>query len=204
MSELKLVDILSNAQRKLKVPKNRKNDYSGWNYRSAEQILAEIERQDLFPAGTTLHFEEEPALVGEYLFTKVRAVLFYNGERYETTSFAGHPFERPGCDFSQCSGSSISYARKYALTSMFAISDATDDPDARDTRNVPANVPGSGKPKPLSSSHQHLSKQMAKSDQHKAEALRQIEELGTTFEQLSEFKAKTLMLYLRDEFNPGD
>ena len=51
------------------------------------------------------------------------------------TSFAGIDVLKKGMDFAQCYGSSSSYAKKYAMCSLFAIDDSELDPDAKEPQN---------------------------------------------------------------------
>ena len=107
-------DKVLKVQSELKAPKNQRNNFGKYNYRSCEDILEAV----------------KPLL-------KDNGVLFDAEGRVEATAQAGIDPNRKGMDIAQSFGSSSSYARKYALNGLFLIDD-TKDADAtndhKDTR----------------------------------------------------------------------
>ena len=112
----------------LKAPKNQRNNFGKYNYRSCEDILEAV-KPLLSTVGVTLMITDEIKEVGGLTFVEARAVLFDDEGRIEVTAQAGIDPNRKGMDIAQSFGSSSSYARKYALNGLFLIDD-TKDADA--------------------------------------------------------------------------
>ncbi len=73
---------------------------------------------------------ENEVVEGLSVFVKATATLTNEaGETVSATAFARHPESKKGMDDSQITGSTSSYARKYALNGLFCIDDNR-DPDA--------------------------------------------------------------------------
>lgn len=118
----------------LKAPKNQRNNFGKYNYRSCEDILEAV-KPLLKETSCTLTISDEIVPVGERVYVKATAVLrTSNGETYTTSAFAREPFEKKGMDDSQVTGATSSYARKYALNGLFCIDD-NKDADALNTSN---------------------------------------------------------------------
>ena len=109
------------VQSELKAPKNQRNNFGKYNYRSCEDILEAV-KQLLKQAGLTLMITDEIKEVGGLTFVEARTVLFNDEGRIETTAQAGIDPNRKGMDIAQSFGSSSSYARKYALGALFLLS----------------------------------------------------------------------------------
>lgn len=116
------------VQSELKAPKNQRNNFGKYNYRSCEDILEAV-KPLLKQEGLTLMITDEIKEVGGLTFVEARTVLFNDEGRIETTAQAGIDPNRKGMDIAQSFGSSSSYARKYALNGLFLIDD-TKDADA--------------------------------------------------------------------------
>lgn len=116
------------VQSELKAPKNQRNNFGKYNYRSCEDILEAV-KPLLKKVGLTLMITDEIKEAGGLTYVEARAVLFDVEGRIETTAQAGIDPNRKGMDIAQSFGSSSSYARKYALNGLFLIDD-TKDADA--------------------------------------------------------------------------
>lgn len=116
------------VQSELKAPKNQRNNFGKYNYRSCEDILEAV-KPLLKKVGLTLMITDEIKEAGGLTYVEARAVLFDVEGRVETTAQAGIDPNRKGMDIAQSFGSSSSYARKYALNGLFLIDD-TKDADA--------------------------------------------------------------------------
>ncbi len=116
------------VQAELKAPKNQRNNFGKYNYRSCEDILEAV-KPLLSKNDLTLMITDEIKEVSGMVFVEARAVLFDEEGRVETTAQAGVDPNRKGMDIAQSFGSSSSYARKYALNGLFLIDD-TKDADA--------------------------------------------------------------------------
>ena len=128
----KLVDI----QGRLKAPKNQRNNFGKYNYRSCEDILEAV-KPLLVEHKLTLTISDSIKEVGGISFVEANAVLSDGKSQVGTTAQAGIDPNRKGMDISQSFGSSSSYARKYALNGLFLIDD-TKDPDATNTHGKSA------------------------------------------------------------------
>lgn len=124
---------LVQAQAELRVPKSRTNNFGGYQYRSAEDILNAL-KPILAHLGLFLSVTDEiRELAGRhYLVATVRVVDVDTGDVVETQGWARETENKKGMDEAQVTGSASSYARKYALGGMFAIDDTAADPDAQE------------------------------------------------------------------------
>lgn len=118
---------LINIQNKLNAPKNQKNTFGGYNYRSAEDILEAV-KPLLFEEKCVLLLNDDIVLVGDRYYVKATATLLdTDGKQLaQTTAFARESLVKKGQDDSQITGTASSYARKYALNALFCIDDAKD------------------------------------------------------------------------------
>lgn len=120
---------LMEIQSKLNVPKSLRNNFGGYNYRSAELILEAV-KPLLKEHGCTLIINDDMVMVGDRIYVKATATIRNEkGETETTTAFAREPLSKKGQDDSQVTGAASSYARKYALNGLFCIDD-TKDADA--------------------------------------------------------------------------
>lgn len=118
-----------NIQSKLNVPKSLRNNFGGYNYRSAELILEAL-KPLLKENNCTLTINDDIIMVGDRTYIKATATIKNEkGEFESTTAFAREPLSKKGQDDSQITGAASSYARKYALNGLFCIDD-TKDADA--------------------------------------------------------------------------
>lgn len=128
---LTLIQKLSAIQLELKAPKNQRNNFGGYNYRSAEDILEAVKPLAI-KHGALVNITDDIITVGNRIYVKacVRLMNLDNiSEVIETTAMAREEETKKGMDGSQITGAASSYARKYALNGMFAIDD-TKDSDA--------------------------------------------------------------------------
>ena len=118
---------LINIQNKLNAPKNQKNTFGGYNYRSAEDILEAV-KPLLLEEKCVLLLNDDVVLIGERYYVKATATLFdCDGKQLaQTTALARESLTKKGQDDSQITGTASSYARKYALNGLFCIDDAKD------------------------------------------------------------------------------
>lgn len=123
---------LTELQQQIDVPKGQYNQYGGYNYRSAEDIL-EVVKPRLGEWSLTL--SDEIVQIGERYYIKATATLSKDTETHTTYGYARESDSRKGMDAAQITGSASSYARKYALNGLFAIAD-NDDPDKTNKHQV--------------------------------------------------------------------
>lgn len=119
---------LINIQAGLKAPKDKRNTFGGYNYRSCESILEAV-KPLLKTEACTLTINDDIVQVGERYYIKATATLRNSsGESVSATALAREEETKKGMDGAQVTGAASSYARKYALNGLFAIDD-TKDPD---------------------------------------------------------------------------
>lgn len=137
---------LIEIQNELKAPKNQRNNFGGYNYRSCEDILEAV-KPLLKEQNIALIIQDEIVNISDRFYVKATATLFdEDGKRLaETSALAREEESKKGQDASQITGATSSYARKYALNGLFAIDDAK-DADATNTHDKTAVKPVS-KPK---------------------------------------------------------
>ena len=127
-TSMTLIDKLAAIQTKLHAPKNQKNTFGGYNYRSCEDILEAVKP---LLAGLVLTITDEVTEVGGRIYVKATARLTDGKDAMTATAFAREAESRKGMDESQITGSTSSYARKYALNGLFLIDD-NKDADSQD------------------------------------------------------------------------
>lgn len=143
-------DKLLKIQSELKAPKNQRNSFGNYNYRSCEDILEAV-KPLLKENGLTLTISDEVVNIGTHNYVKATARLKASNDNTEgisTTAFAREAETKKGMDDSQITGSTSSYARKYALNGLFAIDD-TKDADSHDNRSQAPKKAQKAKPDPL-------------------------------------------------------
>lgn len=114
-------------QSELSVPKGRNNDFGGFKYRKAEDILEAVKPM-LKARGIAIVLNDEIIMGEKWTFLKATATIQRGASSISTVAYARHADEKKGMDAAQITGSTSSYARKYALAGLFAINDC-DDPD---------------------------------------------------------------------------
>lgn len=121
-------------QEELKAPKNQRNNFGNYNYRSAEDIIEAV-KPLAHKYGCYLNLTDHIVEVGGRIYVKATAALFDIKTRdtiAQSTGWAREEETKKGMDASQITGAASSYARKYALNGLLAIDD-TKDSDATNT-----------------------------------------------------------------------
>ena len=126
MKNLKLI------QQKLVAPKGQKNKFGNYMYRSAEDILNAVKP---LLGESLLTLSDEIVEVGGRIYVKATASFIEDKEEIRISAFAREAEIKKGMDTSQITGSTSSYARKYALNGLFLIDD-TKDADTMDNRKA--------------------------------------------------------------------
>jgi hypothetical protein len=129
---------LANIQKDLFVPKGNRNDFGKYNYRSCEDIL-KVVKPLCEEQGCVLFITNNLVDIGNRIYVEavVRLVDCESGETIESKAHAREEETKKGMDGSQITGSSSSYARKYALAGLFSI-DNEKDSDATNTHGKDA------------------------------------------------------------------
>ena len=125
---------LQSIQSKLKAPKSQYNNFGKYSYRSCEDILEAV-KPLLAEEKCTLTISDDITMIGAWIYVKATATLTNeSGTKEQTTAFAREEAVKKGMDAAQITGSTSSYARKYALNGLFCIDD-TKDPDTTNQGN---------------------------------------------------------------------
>jgi hypothetical protein len=120
---------LHQLQTSVHVAKDKRNDFGGYNYRTAEGILAAIKAA--LPEGAHIVVSDTmQEVAGQIFVTATATVTFADGVAHSASGHAMHPLTKKGMDPSQITGAASSYARKYALGGLVALDDGSSDPDA--------------------------------------------------------------------------
>ena len=138
---------LNQIQVELKAPKGQFNKFGKYNYRNCEDILEALKpllekyksainiTDEIIVVGdrdVTMNINDEIngelKLVNGRFYIKSTATLYdiESGESIKATAFAREEESKKGMDSSQLTGSTSSYARKYALNGLLAIDDTKD------------------------------------------------------------------------------
>lgn len=125
---MELFKKLIEVQKELKAPKNQRNTFGNYNYRSAEDILEAL--KPVLAKHEATVFLSYKIVVKENLWKYVEATATFvdieTGESICTTGYAREAETKKGMDPSQITGSASSYASKYALNGLFLIDDTKD------------------------------------------------------------------------------
>lgn len=144
---MNICEKLLNIQSQLKAPKSQFNSFGKYNYRSCEDILEGL-KPLLKENKATLTIDDEIVQIGDRYYVRAIATLMDTEEDGSifATAYAREDESKKGMDLAQITGSTSSYARKYALNGLFAIDD-TKDSDA-------TNMHGKEKQQPKTASRE--------------------------------------------------
>lgn len=130
---------LIKIQAELKVPKNRYNSFGKYHYRNTDDIVEAV-KPLCAKNNCLLVISDEVIEVGGRIYVKATASLIdEKGITITSTGLAREAEKQAGMADAQITGSTSSYARKYALNGLFAIDDEQ-DADATNTHDTPKSV----------------------------------------------------------------
>ena len=159
---------LAAVQSLLHAPKDKKNSFQGYKYRSAEDILERVKpllkeenalivlSDDVVALGpdhtTYTCIDPKSGLFGKevtdaqhfYLRATAKFIDIDSGESVSVTAMAREEEVSKGTEEPKLTGKASSYARKYALNGLLAIDDADQDPDKTSRNDAPGASNGSG------------------------------------------------------------
>ena len=137
---MNIYEKLAAVQQELKAPKDKKNTFAGYSYRSAEGILEAV-KPILAKYKATITLSDDIVEVGGRIYVKATAT-FTDCEPLpksesisdrvimvgipSVTAYAREAETKKGLDDSQITGTASSYARKYALNGLLLIDDTKD------------------------------------------------------------------------------
>ena len=118
----KVYEILAKIQQELIAPKNLRNDFGKFNYRSAENIEAALKPLlKKYKAIVYISDRLKETEGGNYIEANINLVSLEDGSQLTATAYAREERTKKGMDASQISGTASSYARKYGLNGLFLI-----------------------------------------------------------------------------------
>jgi len=120
-----LEEKLNLIQTTLNAPKNLYNSFGKYSYRNLEGILAGV-KPLLKETGCTFVLSDDMVDIGGRIYVRACATISYGGESIDAYGWAREEETKKGMDASQLTGSTSSYARKYAANGLFAIDDTVD------------------------------------------------------------------------------
>ena len=137
---MNIYEKLTEVQNELKAPKSKYNSFGKYNYRSCEDILEAV-KPILKAKRLAMTVKDDVFNIGDRFYIMATVTVFdcESEEKVTTTAYAREDADKKGMDGSQITGSSSSYARKYALNGMFAIDD-TKDADSWNTHDKDRTV----------------------------------------------------------------
>lgn len=127
MEQMNLYQKLSCIQNEMKVPKNLFNKFGNYYYRNAETIL-ETAKPICQKYKCTLIVKDVIENVEGRFYVKAIVCLYdWESDKFiEGVAYAREDENKKGMDGSQITGSTSSYARKYALNGLFNLDDVKD------------------------------------------------------------------------------
>lgn len=166
---MNIYEKLAAVQQELQAPKDKKNTFAGYSYRSAEGILEAV-KPVLAKYKATIVLSDEIIEIGGRVFVKATATFYDTEQKYfikdetenitpipnelkdkpiSVTAFAREAAEKKGLDVSQVTGTASSYARKYALNGLLLIDDAKDADTDEYAKQTEEEKPEPKKKQPL-------------------------------------------------------
>lgn len=135
-----LLSKLKEIQHELKVEKSQWNDFSGFYYRSKEDILEAL-KPLAHERGCVIICEDKVECLENgwvYCTTTASLIDCDSGESVSSTGIAREPESKKGMDTAQITGTASSYAGKRALGNLFAIDDTADSDSPSVGKSVPS------------------------------------------------------------------
>ena len=126
MESTSIYAALAAVQSELKAPKGQMNTFGGYRYRSCEDILEAV-KPILKAHDLLLTLSDEPKVLEGWHYNEATAKLeSLDGGCISEKAYAREPEQKTKMDAAQVTGTSSSYARKYALNGLFCIDDTKD------------------------------------------------------------------------------
>lgn len=120
----RMIKTLAHVQRELKAPKDQKNDFGGYLYRTAEDILAAV--KPLLPEDVIVLTREKVKVVDGWHYVQCTSLITDGEHEVTANGHARETMAKKGMDDSQVTGTASSYAEKRALGHLFMISSEVD------------------------------------------------------------------------------
>lgn len=144
---------LNKIQLELKAPKNKRNNFGGYDYRDLSSILEAV-KPLLKKYKCAIMISDSVVTKEDRTYIEAVAILVdcEDGTMCQCKGYAREQDSKKGMDDAQLTGACSSYARKYACNGLFAIDDSR-DLDAMD------NTKEKEKPKRVRRSRRQITKE---------------------------------------------
>ena len=122
-----IYDKLQKIQLELKAPKNKRNNFGGYQYRDLSGILEAL--KPLLEKYKCAIFLSDNVVTKEdrtYIEATATIIDCEDSTQHYCKGYAREDESKKGMDLSQLTGACSSYARKYALNGLLAIDDSQD------------------------------------------------------------------------------
>lgn len=118
---------LNKIQLELKAPKNKRNNFGGYQYRDLSGILEAL-KPLLKKYNCAIFLSDSVVTKVERTYIEATATIIdcEDGTQCYCKGYAREDESKKGMDLSQLTGACSSYARKYALNGLLAIDDSQD------------------------------------------------------------------------------
>ena len=123
MTKTEFINKIAKIQQTLKAPKNQYNKFGGYYYRNCEDILESVKP---LLGDLILTINDEIVQIGNRYYVRATATITDGEHEQSATAYAREEESKKGLDTSQVTGSTSSYARKYACNALFCIDDTKD------------------------------------------------------------------------------
>lgn len=133
-----LVKKLSEIQKKLNAPKGQFNSFGKYHYRSCEDILMAVKP---LLDGLAITINDEIVEVAGRIYVMATASITDGENTIRTSAYAREAETKKGMDDAQVTGSTSSYARKYALNGLLLIDDNKDADHADNSAPAQKSAP---------------------------------------------------------------
>ena len=125
MNNKTLQECLNYIQVNLNAPKNRTNSYQNYKYRNLDDIFEGL-KPLLKETGCVVTVTDGVEQVGDRIYVRALVTIKKGDENESCMAYARESEDKKGNDVAQITGTSSSYARKYALSGLFCIDDCQD------------------------------------------------------------------------------
>lgn len=142
---MNITEKLLSIQSELKAPKNQRNAFGKYNYRSAEDILEAV-KPLAKKHNAVFKINDEIKEIGGVIYIESTAKLIDvkdHSMQVESTAQAIIDFDAKGMQQPQRTGAASSYAKKYALGNLLLIDDTKDADATNDHKSKPKLEKGS-------------------------------------------------------------
>ena len=134
MTKTEFINKIAKIQQTLKAPKNQYNKFGGYYYRNCEDILESVKP---LLGDLILTINDEIVQIGNRYYVRATATITDGEHEQSATAYAREEESKKGLDSSQVTGSTSSYARKYACNALFCIDDTKDADSDEQSKQTP-------------------------------------------------------------------